>query len=73
MSIPRYEDQAFDDMSEESQKIKFERFIIQKPLRPVPSSIAVPYKPAQMARQQKGKPQSTPKFTFKWSSLKVEN
>ena len=35
-AIPRYKDHAFNGLSEESGK-KMERFIIKKPLRPVPS------------------------------------
>ena len=51
--IHRYEDRAFDDMGEGSGKINYERFIIQKPLQPIPSSVAVPYETAQTARHQK--------------------
>ena len=36
IAIHRYDDQAFDDMSEESEK-QFQRFIVQKLLWPVPS------------------------------------
>ena len=35
--IRRYEDQAFNDMSEESGQNYFESFVMQKPLPPVPS------------------------------------
>ena len=37
-AILRYEDESFDDRSEESGKKKiFERFIVKKLLQPVPS------------------------------------
>ena len=36
-AIRRNVDEAFDDISEESEKKHFERFIVDKPLRPVPS------------------------------------
>ena len=36
-AIYRYDDEAFDDTSAESEKIFHEHFIVKKPLRPVPS------------------------------------
>ena len=35
--IPRYVDEAYDDMSEESEEKHFEHFIINKLLQPVPA------------------------------------
>ena len=36
--IPSYHEQAFDNMSEGNEKVNFECFIVQKPLRPLPRS-----------------------------------
>ena len=37
VAIHRYEDQAFDDITKESEKTFFECFIVKKSLRPVPN------------------------------------